>query len=65
MLHAPTGRVSFDEAQLVENVMAVVDAINRAKPSASKGQYVKAVYLSSTMGPSFRIDRAETRSTAA
>ena len=65
VLHAPTGRVSFDEAKLLENVMAVVDAINRAKPPASKGQYVKALYLSSTMGPSFRIDLAETRSTAA
>lgn len=65
VIHAPTGRISFDEEKLVENVRAVIEAINRAKPSAARGQYVRAVYLSSTMGPSFKIDPVEARTAAA
>jgi large subunit ribosomal protein L1 len=49
--------VSFDEKKLIENVQAFIQAIMRAKPSAAKGQYVKSIYLSSTMSPSVKIRR--------
>ena len=50
-LHAPIGRVSFAREQLAENLSAFMDNVIRAKPSAAKGQYVRTVTLSSTMGP--------------
>src|SRR3989338_5447560 len=50
-LHAPLGRVSFSAANLKENVKTLIDAVLRAKPSSVKGQYVRKVTLSSTMGP--------------
>lgn len=55
-LHAPIGRVSFSLDQLVENLSAFMDTVVRAKPAAAKGQYVKTVAVSSTMGPGVRID---------
>jgi len=55
-LHAPIGRVSFDPAKLAENLDAFMDTVVRAKPSASKGTYIKSVTVSSTMGPGVRID---------
>jgi large subunit ribosomal protein L1 len=51
IVHAGVGKASFDEAQLAENVRALIDAINRAKPTGAKGTYLKKVSLSSTMGP--------------
>ncbi|NKB90124.1 MAG: 50S ribosomal protein L1 [Acidobacteria bacterium] len=56
VVHAPVGKVSFDEAQLNDNVMALFGAIMRSKPAASKGKYIKSAFLTSTMGPSVRID---------
>ena len=56
IVHAGVGRVSFDEAKLIENVQAFVDAITRAKPAGAKGTYIKKVSLSSTMGPGLKID---------
>jgi large subunit ribosomal protein L1 len=56
IIHAGVGRASFDEAKLVENVQAFVDAINKAKPSGAKGTYVKKIALSSTMGPGVKIN---------
>ncbi len=50
-VHAPIGRVSFGREQLSENLSAFMDNVIRAKPSAAKGQYVRSVTLSSTMGP--------------
>jgi large subunit ribosomal protein L1 len=50
-VHAPIGRVSFGREQLSENLTAFMDNVIRAKPSAAKGQYVRSVTLSSTMGP--------------
>jgi large subunit ribosomal protein L1 len=64
VVHAPTGRLSFSEQQLVENVHSLLSAINRAKPPASKGVYLKSAYISSTMGPSFQLDPAEARDAA-
>lgn len=55
-LHAPIGRVSFDVAKLTANLDAFMETVVRAKPSASKGTYIKSVTVSSTMGPGIRID---------
>lgn len=58
ILHASVGRASFEETQLRENVLAFVETVVRLKPSAAKGQYVKRVTLSTTMGPGIVLDRA-------
>lgn len=55
---APIGKVSFTEEALVENAKALSDAIVRAKPSSTKGAYIRKLILSSTMGPAIRIDPA-------
>lgn len=59
IVHAGVGKISFDESALAENVKAFVSAIIRAKPSGAKGTYVRRVALSSTMGPSVRLDVAK------
>jgi len=51
VVHAGVGKASFDEAKLVENVRAFVDAVAKAKPSGAKGAYMKSITLTSTMGP--------------
>ena len=56
VVHAGVGKASFDEAKLVENVKAFVDAVAKAKPSGSKGAYMKKIALSSTMGAGVTID---------
>ncbi|MCY4463560.1 MAG: 50S ribosomal protein L1 [Albidovulum sp.] len=56
VVHAGIGRVSFDAANLAENIRAFVGAIYRAKPSGAKGTYVKKIALSSTMGPGITVD---------
>ena len=58
IVHAGIGKVSFTEDALKANVVALVDALNKAKPSGAKGTYVKKISLSSTMGPGFKIDPA-------
>ena len=58
IVHAGVGKASFKEAQLLENVKAFIDAVSRAKPSGSKGTYIKRVSVSSTMGPGLKIDVA-------
>lgn len=58
IIHAGVGKASFDEAKLVENIKAFVDAINKAKPTGAKGTYVKKVSLSSTMGVGVKLDIA-------
>lgn len=50
------GKVSFDKSALLENIQAFLGAVQRAKPSTAKGQYMKSMFLSSTMGPGLRID---------
>jgi large subunit ribosomal protein L1 len=59
IVHAPIGKTSFDERQLHENLTALVDALIRNKPSASKGQYLKTLYLAATQGPSVPVDVKE------
>ena len=56
VVHAGVGKASFDEAKLVENVKAFVQAVQKAKPEGSKGSYMKKIALSSTMGPGVSID---------
>lgn len=58
IVHAGIGKASFDEAKLLENARAFVDAIQKARPSGAKGTYVKKVALSSTMGPGVKVDPA-------
>ena len=58
IVHAGIGKASFSEQALVENVRSFVDAINKAKPSGAKGQYVQKVSLSSTMGAGVKLDIA-------
>ncbi len=56
IVHVPIGRASFTTEQLAENYNALVDAILRAKPAAAKGQYVKSIAISTTMGPGIKIN---------
>jgi large subunit ribosomal protein L1 len=56
IVHAPVGKVSFEEERLVENVRTLVESVVKAKPAAAKGRYIRGVALSSTMGPGLRID---------
>jgi large subunit ribosomal protein L1 len=55
-VHAPVGRVSFSAQNLQENLQALLGAVSKAKPSTVKGQYIKKIALSSTMGPGIKID---------
>ncbi len=56
IVHVPVGKASFDADKLFENAKAVIDAINKVKPSTSKGTYVKTVSVTSTMGPGIHVD---------
>src|SRR5664279_1630723 len=56
IVHAPVGKVSFDADLLKGNVLALVEALLKAKPSAAKGTYIKKITLSSTMGPGVNLD---------
>ena len=56
IVHAGVGKASFSEQALVENVKALFNAVNRAKPAGAKGTYLKKVSLSSTMGPGLKLD---------
>ena len=59
IIHCPIGKVSFTEEQLMENFDALVGAIVKAKPSTLKGQYIKSLTLSSTMGPGVKVSTAK------
>ena len=56
IVHCPIGKASFTEEQLADNLKAIMDAIIKAKPSALKGQYLRSVTLTSTMGPGVRVN---------
>lgn len=62
-IHTIVGKLQFTEDQLFENLMAMLDAIMRAKPAAAKGQYVKKIVVASTMGPGIRLDLNEALAT--
>src|SRR6202158_5852106 len=65
VIHARIGKVSFGEAKLAENANTLLNAIARAKPSTAKGNYVKSVSVSSTMGPGVKVDPGAARVVAA
>ena len=56
IVHCPIGKASFGMDKLSENLIALMDAISKAKPSAAKGTYLRSVYLSSTMGPAVKVN---------
>jgi large subunit ribosomal protein L1 len=64
IIHVPVGKLSFDDTQLKENTLALVQAVMRAKPSAAKGKYLLSVHVASTMGPGVRVDPASVEQTA-
>jgi large subunit ribosomal protein L1 len=55
IIHSTIGKVSFPEAKLVENIMTFIGAVVHAKPASAKGKFVRTMFLSSTMGPSFKL----------
>lgn len=61
VLHSPLGKVSFGPEKILENLKAVLGEVNRLKPSAAKGAYMKTMALSTTMGPGFKVDPADIR----
>lgn len=60
-LHAPIGKLSFSESQLVENAKAVIDSVLKNKPQTSKGTYIKSLFITATMTPSVKLDMSLTR----
>ena len=59
IIHAAVGKSSFEKDKLVENIRTFLDTVQRMKPASAKGQYIKSIAVSSTMGPGIRIDRTE------
>ncbi|MDR1522595.1 MAG: 50S ribosomal protein L1 [Endomicrobium sp.] len=57
IIHVPVGKVSFDKEKLVDNIKTLIEAVTKAKPSSAKGQYIKSVSISSTMGPGIFVDQ--------
>jgi large subunit ribosomal protein L1 len=56
VVHAPIGKASFDAAKLADNLKAIFSAVEGAKPSTAKGQFVKTVFITTTMGPSVKVN---------
>jgi len=65
IVHIPIGKVSFPEEQLVENARAILASLVRAKPASAKGNYIRGVALSATMGPGIKVDPAQLQTMAA
>ncbi len=65
IVHMPIGKVSFSEEQLVENARTILASLVRAKPASAKGNYIRGVALSATMGPGIKVDPAQVQSKAA
>ena len=59
IIHVPIGKASFTEEQLADNFQTLMDAIMKARPSAVKGQFIKSVVLSPTMGPGVKLNVAK------
>ncbi len=59
IVHVPIGKASFTEEQLADNFQTLIDAINKAKPAALKGQYLRSVVMASTMGPGVKLNPAK------
>jgi large subunit ribosomal protein L1 len=58
IIHTPVGKASFSNEKLVENARTLIDSVLKAKPSASKGKYIRSIFVSSTMGPGVQVDLA-------
>ena len=56
LMHVPVGKVSFDQEKLIENIATIVDAVVKAKPASVKGTFIRTAFLTSTMGPSIKLD---------
>ena len=56
VIHMPIGRASFDEDKILQNLTAAIDAVVRAKPSAARGQYIRSITLTTTMGPGIKLE---------
>ncbi len=63
IIHAPFGKVSFTGDQLIQNARSLLEAVIRAKPAASKGRYLRSLFVSSTMGPSIKVNVAQVEGT--
>jgi large subunit ribosomal protein L1 len=61
-LHIPVGKASFEEKKLYDNMAALMEAVKKARPSTSKGTYIKRVTLTTTMGPGIRVDPSQAQS---
>jgi len=59
LMHVPIGKASFDEGQLLDNLTSVMDSVIRSRPAGLKGQYIRSSFLTTSMGPSVRMDVAE------
>ncbi len=59
IIHVPVGKISFDEAKLQENFDALMEAIQKAKPASLKGQYLRSITLTTTMGPGIKVSTAK------
>ena len=59
IIHVPIGKASFSEEQLADNFQTLIDAVNKARPAAVKGQFLKSITLTSTMGPGVKINPAK------
>jgi len=56
LIHAPVGKVSFSSEHLLENIASLVDAVVKSTPSGVKGSFIRTAFLTSTMGPSIKLD---------
>jgi large subunit ribosomal protein L1 len=65
IIHTPIGRSSFEPDAIVSNLATLVDAVNRARPTGAKGQYLRTLTITSTMGPGIRVDVPAVLATAA
>ncbi len=61
IVHMTVGKTSFPDEHLLENYSAVIEELNRAKPSAAKGKYIRSVVMASTMGPGVKVDPSRTK----
>lgn len=61
VLHAPLGKVSFGSEKILGNLKALIDAVNRLRPSSAKGAYLKNMAISTTMGPGFKVDMGQVK----
>jgi large subunit ribosomal protein L1 len=61
-IHVPIGKASFDEQKLYENFAALMEAIKKARPPAAKGNYIKRITVTTTMGPGIKIDAMQAQS---